>query len=50
MLVSKFDPKEKDVIIVGSGEDKRRAEIGAKMAALELLKDKTQNTHARALR
>ena len=38
MLVSKLDPKENDVIIVGSGENKKNAEIGAKMAALKLLK------------
>jgi predicted transcriptional regulator len=38
MLVSKLNPKENDVIIVGSGENKTSAEIGAKMAALELLK------------
>jgi len=38
ILVSKLNPKENDVIIVGSGENKTSAEIGAKMAALELLK------------
>jgi len=38
MLVSKLGPKENDVIIIGSGENKTSAEIGAKMAALELLK------------
>ena len=38
LLVSKLGPKENDVIIVGSGETKSSAEIGAKMAALELLK------------
>ena len=38
MLVSKLNPKENDVILVGSGENKTSAEIGAKMAALELLK------------
>ena len=43
ILVSKLDPKENDVIIVGSGENKRSAEIGAKMAALELLKSKSEN-------
>ncbi|MFQ5999867.1 MAG: DUF4443 domain-containing protein, partial [Candidatus Bathyarchaeia archaeon] len=37
MLISKLDPKENDVIIVGSGENKRLAEIGAKMVAFELL-------------
>ena len=43
MLVSKLCPKENDVIIVGSGENKTSAEIGAKMAALELLKFKSEN-------
>lgn len=38
MLVSKLDPKEEDVILIGSGESKASAEIGAKMAALNLLK------------
>ncbi|MCW4033981.1 MAG: DUF4443 domain-containing protein [Candidatus Bathyarchaeota archaeon] len=38
-LVSKFKPKENDVIIVGSAENKKTAEIGAKMAALKLLKN-----------
>ena len=43
MLVSKLNPKENDVIIVGSGENKPSAEIGAKMAALELLKFESEN-------
>jgi predicted transcriptional regulator len=43
MLVSKLDPKENDVIVVGSGENKKNAEIGAKMAALELLKFESKN-------
>jgi len=43
MLVSKLNPKENDVIIVGSGENKTSAEIGAKMAALELLKSLSEN-------
>jgi predicted transcriptional regulator len=38
-LVTKFKPKENDVIIVGSGENRKLAEIGAKMAALKLLKN-----------
>jgi hypothetical protein len=37
MLVSKLHPKENDIIILGSGENKRLAELGAKMAASELL-------------
>jgi len=36
-LISKLDPKENDVIIIGSGENKRLAELGAKMAVFELL-------------
>jgi hypothetical protein len=36
-LISKLDPKENDVIIIGSGENRRLAELGAKMAAFELL-------------
>ena len=38
-LVTKFNPKENDVIIVGSGENRELAEIGAKMAALKLLRN-----------
>ncbi|UCC57641.1 MAG: hypothetical protein JSW14_04465 [Candidatus Bathyarchaeum sp.] len=37
-LVTKLKPKENDVIIVGSGENRELAEIGAKMAAIRLLK------------
>jgi len=40
-LLSKLEPKENDVIIIGSAEDKRSAELGAKIAALELLKSRT---------
>ncbi len=39
-LVSKLKPKEGDVIIIGSAEDKLAAEIGVKTAALELLRSK----------
>jgi len=39
-LLSKLQPKENDVIIIGSAEDKRLAEFGAKMAAFELLKSR----------
>ncbi len=42
MLVSELTPKENDVIIVGSGENETRAEIGAKMAVLELLKSESR--------
>ena len=37
-LVTQFNPKENDVIIVGCGKDKDLAEICAKMAAIKLLK------------
>jgi predicted transcriptional regulator len=37
-LVTQLNPKENDVIIVGSGENRDMAEIGAKMAAIKLLK------------
>ena len=43
MLRSILNPKENDVIILGSGENKTSAEIGAKMAALELLKFESKN-------
>jgi predicted transcriptional regulator len=39
-LVSQFRPNENDVIIVGCGENRAMAEIGAKMAAIKLLKNK----------
>ena len=38
-LVSKLNPNQNDVIIVGSGETRELAEIGAKMAAIKLLKN-----------
>lgn len=38
-LLNKLRPKENDVIIVGSGENRELAEIGAKMAALQLLRN-----------
>jgi len=38
LLLSKLSPKEGDVIIIGSADEKIRAEFGAKMAALQLLK------------
>ena len=38
-LVAKLKPKQNDVIIVGSGETRQQAEMGAKMAALKLLKN-----------
>ena len=38
-IVTKLNPNENDVIIVGSGENRDLAEIGAKMAAIKLLKN-----------
>jgi predicted transcriptional regulator len=38
-LVTKLNPNQNDVIIVGSGENRDLAEIGAKMAAIKLLKN-----------
>lgn len=38
MLVSELKPKENDVIIIGSADNKLKAELGAKTAAFELLK------------
>ena len=37
-LISKLKPRENDVIIIGSADEKRAAEFGAKTVALELLK------------
>jgi predicted transcriptional regulator len=45
MLVSKLKPRGNDVVIVGSGENRKSAELGAKMAALELLKGKGQSIY-----
>lgn len=44
ILLSRLCPEENDVILIGSGENKRIAEIGAKMAAFELLKSESGNT------
>ena len=38
-LVTALNPKENDVIIIGSGANRNLAEIGAKMAAIKLLKN-----------
>lgn len=38
IVVSKLNPKENDVVICGSGENKANAEIGAIMAAIKLLR------------
>jgi len=43
ILISKLNPKENDVIIIGSGENRTNAEIGAIMASLKLLKSETKN-------
>jgi predicted transcriptional regulator len=45
ILVSKLRPKENDVVIVGSGQTGKLAELGAKMAAIELLKTERQSIH-----
>ena len=37
-LMSELKPKENDVIIIGSADDERSADLGAKAAAFELLK------------
>jgi hypothetical protein len=37
-LLTKLNPNQNDVIIVGSGETREQAEMGAKMAAIKLLK------------
>ena len=37
-LINKLNPNENCVIIVGSGESKETAELGAKMAAIKLIK------------
>ncbi|UCG36434.1 MAG: hypothetical protein JSV64_07465 [Candidatus Bathyarchaeota archaeon] len=37
-LISELHPKENDVIIIGSAETKMNAELGARTAALELLR------------
>ena len=37
-LITKMNPYENDVIIIGCGENKNLAEIGATMAAIKLLK------------
>lgn len=39
IVISNLHPKENDVVIFGSGENKTNAEIGAIMAAIKLLKN-----------
>lgn len=38
-LLTELKPRENDVIIIGSGENRQLAEIGAKMAAIQLLRN-----------
>jgi hypothetical protein len=38
IVVANLNPKENDVVILGSGENKTNAEIGAIMAAIKLLR------------
>jgi len=40
LIMAELRPKENDAIIIGTAEDRRTAELGAKTAALELLKSK----------
>jgi hypothetical protein len=42
ILISKLDPKENDVIIIGSGKSKAIVEIGAIMPSLKLLKSEIE--------
>jgi hypothetical protein len=44
MLIHALKPLENDVIIIGSADEKQAAELGAKTAALELLKSIISNT------
>jgi hypothetical protein len=44
VALSKLRLKEGDVIIIGSADEKIKAELGAKTAALELLKTKNRKT------
>jgi predicted transcriptional regulator len=39
LVVSNLNPRDNDVVILGSGENKTNAEIGAIMAAIKLLKN-----------
>ena len=36
-ILSKFKPKENDVIVIGSSEEKKSAELGAIMGAIQIL-------------
>ncbi|UCE95903.1 MAG: DUF4443 domain-containing protein, partial [Candidatus Bathyarchaeota archaeon] len=37
IILMKFEPMENDVVIIGSAEDKRSAELGANMVAIQIL-------------
>jgi hypothetical protein len=43
--LSKMDLKDGDVIIIGSADEKIKAELGAGAAALELIRSKTKSTN-----
>ncbi|MEM2972281.1 MAG: DUF4443 domain-containing protein [Candidatus Bathyarchaeia archaeon] len=45
-IISKLKPKENDIIIIGSANEKQTAELGAKTAALELLKQQNPMKHS----
>lgn len=47
--LSKLDLNEADVVIIGSADEKIGAELGAKAAALELLKSRNKNDSRSAL-
>jgi hypothetical protein len=49
--LSKLSLKEGDVIIIGSADEEIKAELGAKSAAIELLKTRNRkDTNARSAR
>jgi len=49
-VMSKLNLKEGDVIVIGSADDRFKAELGAKTAALELLKTKDRTNINRSTR
>jgi len=49
-VLSKLNVKEGDVIVIGSADDRFKAELGAKTAALELLKTKDRTNINRSTR
>jgi predicted transcriptional regulator len=46
--LSKMNLKEGDVVIIGSADEKFKAELGAKTAALELLKSAVRESHPKS--